>query len=186
MPNRDILRQDSSSDNWARRRLLSVAALATPIGFLSRRALTASAPAKSAELVVATDGDLLAFKPDQLTCPAHARVHLTFVHAGRYITQDHNWVLTIPGAADSVQQAALAAGEGNGWVPRGDSRVLAATPSCGKGARVTTSSPRRRLSVPMHESWAWSLAAPAPRRIRKRCHAWARVFPGAAWRSGCW
>jgi azurin len=96
-----------------------------------------AADGRSVELTIGTDGDLLAFKPDRLTCPAGAHVHLTFNHTGRYVRQEHNWVLTRPGQAQAVEQAALAAGEPNGWVPRGDPRVLAATPQCSKGQHVS-------------------------------------------------
>ncbi len=89
------------------------------------------------ELAVGTDGDLLAFKPTRLTCPSGAHVHLTFSNEGKYITQDHDWVLVKPGTAQAVADAGLKAGEKNGWVPRGDPRVLAATPPCGKGQHVS-------------------------------------------------
>lgn len=54
--------------------------------------------------------------------------------SSKYISQDHNWVLTVPGA---VAQAALQAGEKSGWVPRGDRCILAAAPLCAKGQRVS-------------------------------------------------
>ena len=96
-----------------------------------------AADGRSVELTIGTDGDLLAFKPDRLTCPAGARVHLTFKHTGKYVRQEHNWVLTRPGQAQAVEEAALAAGEQNGWLPRADPRVLAATPQCSKGQHVS-------------------------------------------------
>ena len=117
------------------RRTALLAALAVPF----RYSLTAvsAAPKKQVRLSISSDGDLLAFKPDQLTCPTGAAVHLTFSHTGKYITQDHNWVLTVPGAAEAVAQAAMAAGESSDWAPRGDKRILAATPRCGKGQHVS-------------------------------------------------
>jgi azurin len=96
-----------------------------------------ASPKRKVRLAIASDGDLLAFKPDRLTCPAGADIHLTFTHTGKYISQDHNWVLTVPGAAQAVEQAAIKAGEKSGWLPRGDPRVLAATPLCGKGQQVS-------------------------------------------------
>jgi azurin len=36
-----------------------------------------------------------------------------------------------------VAKAAVAAGENSGWVPRGDRRILAATPPCPKGQHVS-------------------------------------------------
>jgi len=117
------------------RRTVLLSALAICVG-RAGRALAAS-PRKQVQLHIASDGDLLAFKPDQLTCPAGAAVHLTFSHTGKYISQDHNWVLTVPGAAEAVAKAAVAAGENSGWVPRGDRRILAATPPCPKGQHVS-------------------------------------------------
>lgn len=123
------------SAQCASRRTVLLAAFAIPFGY-SVKALSA-APKKQVQLNIASDGDLLAFKPDQLTCPTRAAVHLTFTHTGKYITQDHNWVLTVPGAAEAVAQAAMAGEEHSGWTPRGDKRVLAATPPCGKGQHVS-------------------------------------------------
>jgi azurin len=119
------------------RRQLLLAMIAMPMACLGEPALGATPPRKHVKLTIASDGDLLAFKPDRLTCPAGASVHLTFCHAGKYITQEHNWVLVVPGAAQAIEQAALAAGEGSGWVPRADPRVLAATPQCGRGQYVS-------------------------------------------------
>ncbi len=118
----------------SRRALLGVPLGALAVG-LAARALGAPA-ASVVELELATDGDLLAFKPDALSCPAGAPVHLRFRHAGRYITQAHNWVLVQPGSADAVARAGLAAGEGRGFVAPHDPQVLAATPLCPKGGVV--------------------------------------------------
>jgi azurin len=123
------------SAQCASRRSVLFAALAIPFGCRARRA--SAAPKQQVQLSIASDGDLLAFSPDHLTCPTDAAVHLTFSHTGKYITQNHNWVLTVPGAAEAVAQAAMAAGENSGWEPRGDKRVLAATPPCGKGRHVS-------------------------------------------------
>lgn len=87
-------------------------------------------------LTIATDGDLLAFKPTELSCRTDTLVHLTLFHTGKYITQVHDWVLTVPGAADAVAQSLLAAGDTGGYVPHGDRRVIAATKMCNKGEHV--------------------------------------------------
>jgi azurin len=87
-------------------------------------------------LRVATDGEFLAFAPTELTCPTGARVRLIFHHAGQRLPQEHNWVLVLPGAADAVMQAGIVAGEKAGFVPKNDTRVLAATPLCGRGAEA--------------------------------------------------
>lgn len=79
----------------------------------------------------------MAFKPDRLSCRTRAHVALTFYHTGKYIHQPHDWVLTLPGAADAVAQAGLAAGEAAGYLARGDARVIAATPMINKGEHVT-------------------------------------------------
>ena len=88
------------------------------------------------DLLVESDGDLLAFKPRELSCPTGALVRLTFRHTGKYVSFEHNWVLILPHTFDAVNRAALAAGEKLGWVPRHDSRILAATPLCGRGQQA--------------------------------------------------
>jgi azurin len=108
-----------------------------PVAFVYR-ALGGARTRPEVNLTISTDGDLLAFKPVELTCPTAALVHLTFFHTGKYISQDHDWVLTLPGEANAVDQAALQAGEAAGYVaPPGDKRVLAATRMCGKGEQVS-------------------------------------------------
>jgi azurin len=121
-----------------RRRDLLAGLLLTPAGFFGYRALAASGHRPQVNLTVATDGDLLAFKPVELTCPTGAHVHLTFSHTGKYIRQDHDWVLTLPGASDAVDKAALAAGEDAQYLPpKADKQVIAMTPMCGKGEQVS-------------------------------------------------
>ncbi|HTT02325.1 MAG TPA: plastocyanin/azurin family copper-binding protein [Steroidobacteraceae bacterium] len=95
------------------------------------------APAPVVELHIATDGDFLAFTPDQLKCPTGAHVRLVFHHAGKRVTQQHNWVLVLPGAASAVEQEAVQAGDKHGWLPHGDPRILAATRMCNPGETVT-------------------------------------------------
>lgn len=106
--------------------------------------LAAYSEPKSVSLYVESDGDFLAYKPTDLTCPAGAHVTLTFHHAGRRIQQKHDWVLLQPGTADAFMDAVLAAGERNNWMPPGDSRVLAATPQIlpGESATIEFTAPR--------------------------------------------
>ena len=125
----------SRANTWSRRRLLVL--LTAPLGFVGSQALPATARRKHVELSIASDGDLLAFKPDRLRCPTAAQVRLTFHHTGKYVRQDHNWVLIMPGTAEAVEKAALAAGEHHGWVSPGNKDVLAATPMCSKGQQVS-------------------------------------------------
>lgn len=120
-----------------RRREHLASLLTASVGLVAFSALAAPSRSQYVELMVATDGDLLAFKPTKLTCPTGAHVRLTFFHTGKYIRQEHDWVLTIPGAAAAVAKDARQAGEGVAYLPRLDPRVLAFTPLCGKGEHVS-------------------------------------------------
>jgi len=125
----------SHSGYFSRRSILQWGVLAPSICLPLVRA--AKSPSTPIELTISTDGDLLAFKPAQLTCQTGVHVRLTFYHMGKYIRQDHDWVLTVPGAASAVAKAGLQAGESAGYLPAADRRVLAATPLCGKGEQVS-------------------------------------------------
>ena len=120
-----------------RRRELLAGLLTVPMLSAGHRAVAGSDPRPEVNLTIATDGDVLAFKPSELTCTTDTLVHLTLFHTGKYITQEHDWVLTVPGAADAVAQALLAAGEAGGYVPHRDRRVIAATKMCNKGEHVS-------------------------------------------------
>jgi azurin len=120
-----------------KRRDLLAGLLTAPLLAAGSRAPASPGKHPEVSLTIATDGDLLAFKPSALTCTAEALVHLTFFHTGKYINQEHDWVLTVPGAADAVAQTLLAAGEAGGYAPHGDRRVIAATRMCNKGEHVT-------------------------------------------------
>jgi azurin len=133
---RCIIHRRIESVNMRRREILA-SLLMAPFGFVAYRVLAASGRSPDVELMIATDGDLLAFKPTELTCPTGAHVRLTFFHTGKYIRQEHDWVLTVPGAATAVAKAGLQAGERAGNLPRGDRRVLASTPLCGKGEHAS-------------------------------------------------
>ena len=85
------------------------------------------------ELNVSSDGDFLAFAPDELTCRTGTNVRVIFHHTGERITQQHNWVLLRPGSEEAFITASLKVGETNGWVPPGDKNLIAATPLCGLG-----------------------------------------------------
>jgi azurin len=112
------------------RRSFLVVSLALPIAGL------ADTPA-TVQLRVETDGDFLAFRPAELTCPTGAHVELTFHHAGSRVQQKHDWVLLQPGTADAFMQAVMDAGEKHDWMPPNDPRVIAATPQIDPGETVT-------------------------------------------------
>jgi azurin len=95
-------------------------------------------PPPLVDLLVETDGDLLAFSPKELTCHAGDHVRLTFRHTGKYVNSEHNWVLILPHTFEGVTAAAQEAGPEHGWLPHADRRILAATPLCGRGSVVTT------------------------------------------------
>jgi azurin len=113
------------------RRELLVSLLLAPL-CLTACARRAASPQPVA-LLVESNGDLLEFKPKELTCQSGAQVRLTFHHTGKYVSFEHNWVLLRPHTYDAVLTAALAAGEGNHWLPRSDPNILAATAMCAKG-----------------------------------------------------
>jgi azurin len=98
-----------------------------------RVGIAQTAVSRPIDLKIKSDGDFLAFTPEELTCPTRAHVRLWFHHAGQRIMQEHNWVLVKPGSAEAVEQAAAQAGEANRWLPRGNPNILAATPMCGLG-----------------------------------------------------
>ena len=115
-----------------RRLLLTVTAL--PLALLGQRPSAGGQVEQPLiDLKIASDGDFLAFTPEQLSCPAGARVRLWFHHAGQRIMQEHNWVLVIPGAESAVEAAAARAGARRGWLPSDRTQILAATPMCGPG-----------------------------------------------------
>lgn len=117
-----------------------------PFPLLTRRAFVRGLPlaataltaprviaADVVELTISSDGDFLAFVPEELTCRAGTRVRLVFHHEGESLQQDHNWVLLKPGTEEAFITAAFKAGDAKGWMPPHDKRVIAATPLCGPG-----------------------------------------------------
>ena len=120
----------SAAGDARRQVLFGLAALLSPLCGCGRK--RESEP-KVIDLYVASDGDFLAFKPDELTCPAGATVRLTFHHAGRILTTRHNWILTYP---DKVEALTKEAEDDDGILPKDEPRVIAATPLCDKGMSV--------------------------------------------------
>jgi azurin len=119
--------------------------------------------------VVQSDGDLLEFKPKELSCPAGSHVRLTFRHTGKYVSFVHNWVLIRPGTFDAVTQAAVLAGEDHGWLPAGHPAIIAATSTCSRGQSVTVefdAPPAGRYlyicSTPGHSESMWGVLTVTP------------------------
>ena len=98
-----------------------------------RQARTGKRP--DVELVIESDGDLIAFKPDTLTCTSGALVRLTFHHAGRFLSARHDWMLTYPNTLEEFSRQLL---ESDGEYAKGDRRIIAVTPLADKGGTVTT------------------------------------------------
>lgn len=79
--------------------------------------------AKSVTLVIATQGEEMAFDKKELIVKAGQTVKLTFKNLS---SMQHNWVLVNPGSADDVANASIAAGNDKGWLALGPN-VLAHT-----------------------------------------------------------
>jgi len=118
------------------RRWLLLRACAVPLALVSCARKPLAGP--TVDLLVETDGDLLAFNPKELTCHEGDHVRLTFHHTGKYVNFEHNWALILPHTFEGVTAAAEEAGQENGWMPKADRRILAATPLCGRGSMVTS------------------------------------------------
>ncbi len=99
-------------------------------------------PRPEFHLTVTSDGDFLAFKPDRLSVPAGAMVVVTFHHAGRIISQKHDFVVAAKDAmpallAQSNQLAASSTDEDKSFIAPGDARVISASPRIAKGETTT-------------------------------------------------
>jgi uncharacterized cupredoxin-like copper-binding protein len=95
-------------------------------------------PQRQVELHVESDGDFLAFKPTELTVPTGAKVRLLFHHNGRYVTQDHDWVLLVPGSVAAFEAATDRADDNYPALLRHNPHVIAATPIARPGQTVQT------------------------------------------------
>ena len=90
---------------------------------------------QAVDLLIESDGDFLAFKPDEMTCPTGAAIRLTFHHAGRFLSARHNWVLVQPNQMEAVDKAAE---KTEGVVSLEDPRVIAFISMCDKGDTMST------------------------------------------------
>ena len=90
---------------------------------------------KVVELSIGSDGDLIAYLPDTLTCPAGALVRLTFHHRGKFVSARHDWMLTYPDKLDALSKQLL---DSDGVFAKDDPRIIAFTPLADKGGTVMT------------------------------------------------
>ena len=116
------------------RRQLLLASLALPLT-LSGCSHRQASGQQVVDLFIESDGDFLAFRPDELTCRTGAVVSLTFHHAGKFLSALHNWVLVLPNQMEAVDKDVE---KTEGVISPNDSRVIAAVPMCGKGETVRT------------------------------------------------
>ena len=84
-------------------------------------------------LDIQSDGDLIAFQPDTLTCPTGALVHLTFHHTGRFVSSRHDWMLTYPDKLETLSEELL---DSFGDFLTNDPRIIAVTSLADKGGTV--------------------------------------------------
>jgi len=118
------------------RRTLLIGCLAVPLSVIQcSRRQTPAPEQRVVDLSIESDGDFLAFRPDELTCPGGALVTLTFHHRGKYLSARHNWVLVRPGQLEAVDKSVE---HNEGIIPKDDPRVIAWTPMCDKGGMVMT------------------------------------------------
>jgi azurin len=117
----------------SRRRVLRGCLAAPLLVFGCRRKQPQPPTPRVVDLFIESDGDFLAYKPDALTCPAGAMVHLTFHHGGKFLSARHNWVLVRPGQMDAVDKDVE---HNEGIIAADDQRVIAATPMADKGTTV--------------------------------------------------
>jgi len=90
---------------------------------------------KIVELSISSDGDLIAYLPDTLTCPTGALVRLTFHHKGKFVSARHDWMLTYPDKLDALSNQLL---DTDGVFAKDDPRIIAFTPLADKGGTVMT------------------------------------------------
>jgi azurin len=133
------------------RRTLLVGCLAVPLSVI-RCTRRQPSEQRLADLSIESDGDFLAFRPDELTCASGALVTLTFHHRGKYLSARHNWVLVQPGQLEAVDKSVE---HNEGIIPKGDPRVIAWTAMCDKGGMVMT-----RFTAPARGDYPFFCSTP--------------------------
>jgi azurin len=91
---------------------------------------------RTAEINIATVGETMTYDQTAFTVKAGQTVHVVLSNHATSQAMKHNWVLVTAGKEATVATAGLAAGEGSGYVPRGDADVLAYTPLSQPGGQV--------------------------------------------------
>ena len=117
------------------RRQLLWGSLALPLAALGCARKPQKSGPQVVDLYIQSDGDFLAFKPDELTCATGALVRLKFHHAGKFLSARHNWVLVQENQMEAVDKDAE---KTEGAVSTEDSRVIAFVPMCDKGDTMMT------------------------------------------------
>jgi azurin len=135
----------------SRRRWLQSAASLAALALLSST-LSACGGSSSAnsgnnatKLEIGCKGEELAFDQTTLTAPAGAAIELTFHNHSNHL--QHNWVLVNGGDAEAqtVYEAAVAAGVKNDWLPPASPQIIAHTPliSSGKSFALSFQAPEQ-------------------------------------------
>jgi azurin len=123
----------------------------------SAAAPQAAAPAAAVDpskatvtLEIGSDGDAMAYNKTTLKCKAGEIVKLVFTNNSKSSNLQHNWVLVQAGKESDVDQAGIAAGQENGWIPQGHPAVIAHTKLVDPGQSETIyfQAPTQKGEVP--------------------------------------
>lgn len=122
-----------------------------PIRFIAATVLllaAAAAPAAERCALSIEGNDAMAFNTAELVVPAGCHeLTLTLRHTGTLAVDvmGHNWVLAETRHFDALSAATLTADAADGYLPRNDARVIAATKLIGGGQTATVTFPLARL-----------------------------------------
>ena len=87
-----------------------------------------------------TGDDMMRFNKKELTVASSCKqVTLTLKHIGKLpkTAMGHNWVLSKTTDKNAIISAGITAGLANGYLPKGDQRIIAATSLIGGGQQTT-------------------------------------------------